>query len=244
MESDYAEVCELLAEYDIAVEAWHRVSELDPNNPEPFATIGRIEGERGRWPEAGLAYKTAIRRASVARPDLLVKMAKIYERAGERTEVLAAYVDLLELVTTGTDVPGLGERPESRVRTWIRELGYVRHRKLWITREQFLREQGWVRQGDAWLRPEEAQLREIAKQFEARSGSGLRGLSDDRYRAEADDKGILKGMYRREIIRAWGFFDDQNVLELADGRVVYEQLIFASGRRVFLRNGLVCFWSE
>jgi hypothetical protein len=226
------------------VEAWQRVSELDPNNPEPFATIGRIEGDRGRWPEAGGAYKTAIRRASEPRPDLLVRMAKIYERAGERDEVLTAYVDLLELVTSGTKVPGLGDRPESRVRTWIRELGYVRHRREWITREQFLREQGWVHQGETWFRPEEAQLHEIAQQFEARSGSGLRGLSDDRYRAEADGKGILKGMYRREVIRAWGFFDDQNVLELADGRVVYEQLIFGNGRQVYLRNGLVCFWSE
>lgn len=244
VESDYAEVCELLAEYDIAVEAWHRVSELDPDNPEPFATIGRIEGDRGRWSEAGRAYKAAIRRASTPRPDLLVKLAKIYERSGERSEVLAAYVDLLDLVTSGTAVPGLGDRPESRVRTWIRELGYVRHRRDWITREQFLREQGWVRQGETWLRPEEAQLREIAQQFEARSGNGLRALSDERYRAEADGKGVLKGMYRREIIRAWGFFDDQNVLELADGRVVYEQLIFGNGRQVYLRNGLVCFWSE
>ena len=244
VESDYAEVCEALSEFDEAVEAWHRVSELDPNNPEPFATIGRIEGERGRWPEAGTAYKTAIRRASAPRPDLIVKMAKIYERAGDRPAVLAAYVDLLGLVASGTRVEGLGDRPESTVRTWIRELGYVRHRKEWIPREQFLREQGWVRQEGVWLRPEEGQLREIARQFESRPTGTLRSLSDERYRAQADDRGILKGMYRREIIRSWGFFEDQNVFELNDGRTVYEQLIFDSGRQVYLRNGLVCFWSE
>ena len=243
--TDYAEVCELLKDFDDAIAAWNRVGELQPGNPKPFEIIGGIEERRERWAEAGEAYRKCVRRSDQPRPHVLLKLADVYGRTGAKEQVLEAYVDLFEIAQGEVHVPLLGKNPKQKVLKWIRDLGYVRHRGKWIPKEQFYAEQGWVQySGDTWVRPEEARLREIARRFEKQNHQNLRALADARYKAEAEAKRISKGMNRREVIQAWGFFEDQNIFKLNDGIIVYEQLLFSSGRQVYLRNGLVCFWSE
>jgi hypothetical protein len=76
------------------------------------------------------------------------------------------------------------------------------------------------------------------------SRESLRAFSDERYRAYAAERRLTKGMNRREVVRAWGLFDDQNVYATDDGDAVFEQLLFSRSRRVYLKDGLVCHWSE
>ena len=51
-------------------------------------------------------------------------------------------------------------------------------------------------------------------------------------------------MNRREVIKAWGFFAELTVFKTDEDKVVFEQLNFDHSRKVYLRNGLVCYWSE
>ena len=51
-------------------------------------------------------------------------------------------------------------------------------------------------------------------------------------------------MNRREVIRAWGFFNDQNSTFDPEGKDLFEQLVFGRSREVYLKNGLVCHWTE
>ena len=126
----------------------------------------------------------------------------------------------------------------------IRKLGFVQRGKEWIPRSQFLEEQGWERRDEEWLRPHEAHLREIAVRYREVPKDELRAFSDERYKTYADERRITKGMSRQEVIRAWGFFLDQNVWANREGSAVFEQLLFERGRKVYLKDGLVCYWSE
>ena len=75
------------------------------------------------------------------------------------------------------------------------------------------------------------------------SGQELRQFPDGTYVQRASEKVVVVGMRRPEVIEALGYFVDQNTLTLDEG-VRYEQLLFENGRQVFLRNGLLCSWSE
>ena len=85
-------------------------------------------------------------------------------------------------------------------------------------------------------------MREVAHRIEKKRDDNFRTLGDANYAAAAKAKQLLKGMNRREMIKAWGFFEDQNVFQIPESDVVYEQLLFSNGRQIYLRNGLVCFW--
>jgi tetratricopeptide (TPR) repeat protein len=245
LERDYAEICELLGDFDVAVVAWTRVAALEPTETGSLETIARIESERGAWERAGRALRLAVERSKDPKPKLLIEVAKAYEQAGIKPEILAAYVDLLDIVNAGNvEVPWLGEHPARRVKNWIREIGYVRRRMDWITRDQFLIEQGWVLHDKEWLRPEEVQLHDVATRFESPEEDGLRTMTDEEYAAEVAEQRVAKGMTREEVIRAWGFFQDQNVFSPEDADAEYEQLLYSAGKQVYLRDGEVCFWSE
>ena len=245
LETEYAEVCELCKDHDAAVAAWNRVGILSPRNPEPFAKIAQIEEQRERWDAAAAALRAAIERSPRTRPQLLVRLANVLKKAGGRENVVAIYRDLLDLASKEPElVAFLGARPRIQVENWIRELDYVQRSKEWIPRTQFLEEQGWERHDGRWMRPREARLREVAERYRKASEEELRAFSDERYQSYAAEKRITKGMNRREVIRAWGFFDELTVLQATGDKVVFEQLNFDHSRKVYLRNGLVCYWSE
>lgn len=248
LETDFAELYERLDELDAAVQAWSRVAELAPAQAQPFERIGAIHESLERWSDAATALRKAVRRSSEPRPNLLLKLAELHSKVGDDQKVLQAYLDLLELLERDVEMPWLGERPNKKLLGWIRDLGFVRHRDEWIPRRQFLAEQGWVRRNDEWIRPDIARLREVvdrqlALQTEGAPPVELRRGSDEEYQAKAQERRLTRGMNRREVIQAWGFFSDQNVSPATDGSL-YEQLLYPSGRQVYLRDGLVCFWSE
>ena len=173
-----------------------------------------------------------------------MKVAEAYGHTGDNDLVLQAYVDLLEVVRGGMEVTWLGDKPTKRIHKWIGDLGYVHHRGKWILRDQFLAEQGWMRRLGTWIRPEEVRLREVISRTKRLVTTDFRTLGEERYRTFAAENTIVKGMNRREVIEAWGFFEDQNVVEFDNGETIYEQLLFEKGRKVYLRNGFVCFWTE
>ena len=98
--------------------------------------------------------------------------------------------------------------------------------------------------GSATLTPSESDDIEVVSSYDELEEADLRELSDVQYRVDANQRRIAKGMNRREVITAWGFFEDQNVLAAGEGETTFEQLIFGGGRRVYLRDGLVFLWSE
>ena len=158
--------------------------------------------------------------------------------------MLAVYTELLTLTDETVEVDEYGDQWRAKILTKIRSLGYVQRRGSWVTRERFLREQGWVVYDDKWLRPEEDQLNRAAQLLEQQwSEDPLRTLADDQYMQKAREKRVLLGMNRREVIEAWGYFQDQNTLSIDDG-IEYEQFLFENGRQAYLRNGLLCSWSE
>lgn len=246
METEFAEICTLVDDLDEAVQAWGRVAKLEPTTPRPYEEIGKIEEKRNNWAAVGNAYVAAIERSSETRLDLTLDAARAFDRAGKPTEALEVYVELFELVKNEPSVPGIGDNPRQKVYQWIRELGFILHRGTWIPRDQFLTEQGWVKHDGEWIRPEEAKLRAVVKRFQ-KSNDKLRSLPAERYQADVQERRICKGMTRREVIEAWGFFEDQNTIEIASEggpRVVYEQLLYPNMRQVYMRDGEVCFWSE
>jgi tetratricopeptide (TPR) repeat protein/WD40 repeat protein len=245
LEKEYAEVCQLCKDYDSAVAAWRRVGNLEPSNPVPFSSIATIEEIRERWRPAADALATAIERAVRPRPKLMVRMAKVLRRAGEREKVVPIYLKIAELIEKQPEaIAFLGETPATTVDNWIRELDFVRRRKEWIPREQFLEEQGWERHDGRWLRPREARLREVSERYKKVAVGELRAFSDERYQSYAEEHRITKGMNRREVVKAWGFFGELTVFETGEHKVLFEQLHFEHSRKVYLRNGLVCYWSE
>jgi len=245
LENEYAEVCQLCKDFDSAVAAWRRVGNLEPRNPEPFASIATIEEIREQWRPAAEALATAIERSTGPRPKLMVRMAKVLRKAGEREKVVTIYLQIAKLIKSQPEsVAFLGDAPTTAVDNWIRELDYVRRRREWIPREQFLEEQGWERHDGRWLRPREARLREVSERYSKVTNTELRAFSDERYQSYAEEHRITKGMNRREVIKAWGFFDELTVFEAGKHKVVFEQLNFEHSRKVYLRNGLVCYWSE
>ena len=239
----YAEICALLNDLDAAVATWKKVAELQPENPQPFKIIGQIEATRQRWEEAGNAYRECIRRTNEPSHDLLLKVAETYGRAGREEQTLDVYVDVLEGVEGQAHGPAIGENLRRTMLKKLWDLGYVHHQGEWIPKKRLFAE-GWVFSRDVWVRPEEARLREVAHKIEKERNDDFRALGDANYAAAAKAKQLLKGMKRREMIKAWGFFEDQNVFQIPESDVVYEQLLFSNGRQIYLRNGLVCFWSN
>ena len=245
LEKEYAEVCQLCKDFDSAVAAWRRVGNLEPRNPEPFASIATIEEIREQWRPAAEALAIAIKRSTGPRPKLMVRMAKVLRKAGEREKVVTIYLQIAKLIKSQPEsVAFLGDAPTTAVENWIRELDHVRRRGEWIPREQFLEEQGWERHDGRWLRPREARLHEVSERYSKVTNTELRAFSDERYQSYAEEHRITKGMNRREVIKAWGFFDELTVFEAGKHKVVFEQLNFEHSRKVYLRNGLVCYWSE
>ena len=241
----YAKICTLLGDLDAAVAAWKAVGELQPGDPKPFEIIGKIEEKRQHWEEAAIAYRKCIQRTNEPRRDLFLKVAETYGRVGKKEQILEVYVNVLEGDEGAAHVPALGKDLRQTLLEKLRDLGYVRHRGKWIPKKRVFAEQGWVHVSrDVWVRPEEARLREFAHRIEKDRDGDFRTLSDADYVAAARRKTILKGMNRREMIEAWGFFEDQNVFHMSEDDVVYEQLLFSNGRQIYLRNGRVCFWSN
>ena len=241
--SDLARLCESLSRYEEAVRAWQRVAEMRPDDPDPLQAMGEIEARRKRWGHAGEAFRACLDRSQEPRPRVLAQLAHAYTEAGERDEVASAYLALLGLLDEGEDLGWLAVNPEQYIHNRLREIDYVPVRNGWIPRDQFLARQGWVRHSGGWMRPEVVQLHEIVADYGHEEGE-LRVLPDERYRDDAAQRRIAKGMSRTEVITAWGFFEDQNVLKGVDGETTYEQLIFGGDRRVYLRSGLVFLWSE
>lgn len=242
---EYAEVCELGGDHDAAVETWEEIGQLELTNPRPYEMIATIEEGRKRWQQAADAFRTAVNRSDQPRPKLLVKMASVYLQSDQREEVLGVYLELIKLASSDPEALAfLGESPRQKVENWIRKLGFVRHGKEWFTRERFLEAQGWERHEEEWLRPGELKLLEIAERFSNTANAELRSLSDERYLAYVESGRITRGMNRREVIRAWGFFNDQNSTFDPEGKDLFEQLVFGRSRKVYLKNGLVCHWTE
>ncbi len=222
---------------------------MQPKDPRPLEIMARIEEERGNWEQAGSAFHEAVRRSGKPRPLLLIRMAECFDKADMPMQTLTAYVDFLELnqveiTESGEDLSALGPDPGQSVHSRIRELGFIQHRGKWIYRDQFLSQQGWVLFNDEWVRPEEAKLREVASLYAKTQQEDLRVSTDEEYTQIVEEKKISNGMNREEVIRAWGFFNDQNVLRKDGGDTVFEQMLFPNSRQVYLKNGLVCFWSE
>jgi tetratricopeptide (TPR) repeat protein len=252
-ESDYAEALEALGDIESAVQAWTRAAAASPAAAAPLERLGILEERRQRWKEAGAAFLEAARRAQPPRPELLLRGADALRHAGERGRAFDAYAQLRRLADAGAEIPGLGAAAAPALDGRIRQLGFARHREEWIPWERFLTEQGWTRHGDEWLRPEELRLRDIARSHSDASPERLRQLPSDRYRSEVGARRIAAGMTREEALEAWGYFTDQNVFRVPEraagdgaprGAVVFEQWLYPSGRQVYLREGLVCFWSE
>ncbi len=88
------------------------------------------------------------------------------------------------------------------------------------------------------------QAKHVRRKTEVAQEEDLRVSTDEHYRDMVAQKKISNGMNRREVIQAWGFFEDHNVLRKDDGQTVFEQLLFENSRQVYLKNGLVCFSSE
>jgi len=242
---EYAETCQLCEDHDAAVKVWEEVGQLEPTNPKPYEMIASIEEERKSWSKAADALRTAVNRSDKPRPRLLVKMASVYLQSEERREVLGVYLELIKLAKSDPETLAfLGASPRQKVENWIRKLSFVRHGREWITREQFFEAQGWERYEGEWLRPKEVRLREVVKRYNNTANVELRGLSDQRYLVYVKARRITKGMNRREVIRAWGFFNDQNLSFGVEGKDLFEQLLFDRSRKVYLKNGLVCHWSE
>ena len=245
LEKDFARICELNKDYDAAVSVWEEVSQLEPASSQPFEAIAKIERVRGRWNKAALALRNAITRSNQRRPDLLIEMAEVYELAGLRSEMLVVCLELLEIIGKEPQaLASLGETPAREVTDWIRRAGFTQHRGEWIRREQFLEEQGWERAEEEWLRPHEARLREIAARYRDVPQGELRAFSAERYRAHSDEHRITKGMNRAEVIASWGFYRDLSVFADGEKNSQFELMIFEHTRKVYLKDGLVCHWSE
>ncbi len=238
-------MCQLCEDFDAAVKTWVDIGKLEPTNPKPYEMVAVIEEQRKNWSKAADALRTAVTRSDKPRPRLLVKMASVYLQSEQRKQVLGVYLELIKLAKADPEpLAFLGPSPRQKVENWIRKLGFVRHGKEWITREQFLRAQGWERYEGEWLRPREVRLREVVKRYNNTANVELRSLSDQRYLTYVKARRITKGMNRREVIRAWGFFTDQNLAFGAEGKALFEQLQFDRSRKVYLKNGLVCHWTE
>lgn len=240
----YTEICSLLDDLDAAIAAWRDVSRLQPQNPDPLESIGDIEERREQWEKAGDAYLECLEKTSEPRLDLLLKLATTYGRVGKEEQILETYLNVIEGLEIQSDPSSSGEVLKRELLDQLRELGFVHRRGTWINPAERYSENGWVRSGQQWIRPEEARLRSLVERLESQSEAELRTLDDADYRTAAKDSRLLKGMNRREIVAAWGFFDDQNVYRLPDSDVVYEQLLYKNGRQIYLRNGLVCDWSN
>jgi tetratricopeptide (TPR) repeat protein len=242
--ADYAEVLRLMEDYVVAIAVWNEVAAMQPDDPVPYEMIARIEEERENWKQAGQANREAVRRFQSPQPRLLWRIAQDFLNADMSRHAVAAYVDLLVIVEANEGVSWLGADPGQVVRNQIRDLGFVHHMGQWIPKDQFLSQQGWELFNNEWVRPEEAQLREVAFLHARIEEDYLRSSSDSHYEEMAAKKRILLGMNRREVIQAWGFFQDQNVFSARAGDTVFEQLLFENARQVYLRDGLVCFWTE
>lgn len=243
LEREYAEVCQQLGDVDTAVTAWAMVGQLEAENPEPMEKIAELEASRRQWQRATLALRSAIQRDKQPRPRLLTELARMFKQAGTPEKVLATYLELIALVQAHPEAGGfLGEQPRQRIENWIRNLGYVRGGEGWIRREQFLIAQGWVKVDGVWLRPEEEQLHGVAGRYQTTGAEELRAFSDARYQNFVAEQRVSKGMTRREVLQSWGFFADINRLQ-REG-VEFQQLIYGRSRKVYLRDGLVCFWTE
>lgn len=241
---DSAEASRLAKNYDQAVTLWQEIARMRSMDPEPFERIAAVEEEREAWKRAGSAYYEAVRRSDHPRPRLLLKVAESFGKAGMSRRVVDAYLELLDFVENNGEVPSLGDDPRQTLHKRIRELGFVHHRGDWIHRDRFLSQQGWVFFNGEWVRPEEVKLREVAADHAETQEKDLRVSSDSYYEEMARNKRISNGMNRREVIEAWGFFEDQNIVTSDGGETVFEQLLFENSRQVYLKNGRVCFWSE
>ena len=241
LENEYAAVALELGEPELAIEAYQRIGEWEADNPSPFLAIADLELTRENVDAAVEALELAYGRSSDLR--LLLRIGEVWDKADAKDKAVAAYVRLMQDLAP-VEPTAEATRLATDVRLRLENLGYVEERGAWVPKERFMAKQGWVQFDGAWMRPDEAQLRRIVQGFEDEGDRPLRVKTDAFYSDEAAAKRVVEGMNRREVIQAWGYFEDQNLYEVPDTELTYEQLLYPDGRRVYMRGGVVCFWSE
>jgi len=106
---------------------------------------------------------------------------------------------------------------------FLKTLDCVKWRGKWLSREDFMRSQGFFLKDRKWVPVREilfakarARCRKIKK-----SQTILRTHTDEYYRLRAEQGKLLPGMTRKEAVTAWGFPDE--VWRVRKGDTVFDQ---------------------
>ncbi len=88
-------------------------------------------------------------------------------------------------------------------------------------------------------------LKDLLAQIEklpSKPSNHLRSAKPAKYQQAVKQKRMVQGMNRKEVISSWGFFHD--LQQISKGGSLYELFIYESGKRVYLKDGLVFSWAK
>ncbi len=157
-------------------------------------------------------------------------------------EQVLAHMDDSHVKTEPSSSRKLPTRPSVEER--IRQLGYERHDGAWIPKESLLSSYAWRFEDGRWNPPD---ARRVCNMLVALTdvNRDLRELPAGFYDALSSQQRITRGMNRREIVQAWGYFDDISIVSSLTSAEKYEELVFSnSARRIYLKRGHVLFWVD
>ena len=157
-------------------------------------------------------------------------------------EQILAHMDDSHVRTETPSSRKLPTRPSIEER--IRQLGYEYHDGAWIPKDSLLSSYAWRFEDGRWIPPD---ARRICNMLVALTdvNRDLRELPAGFYDALSSQRRITRGMNRREVVQAWGYFDDISIVTALTSAEKYEELVFSnSARRVYLKRGHVLFWVD
>lgn len=179
-------------------------------------------------------------------PHVLLARADAQLEAGQKLQAVRTLEEVLaHLDDDGRQTPSSQKLPpRASVEERIRQLGYERHGGAWIPKDSLLSSYGWRFENGRWNPPDS---RRLCNMLAALTGvhEHLRELPAGFYDALSSQGRISRGMNRREVIQAWGYFDDISVVSSPTSAETYDELVFSdASRRVYLRRGEVLFWVD
>lgn len=162
---------------------------------------------------------------------------KLASVAAKFVEHLADAAAAIEIYRTAYEFdPNLAAVSEG-----LKKLGCVLVKGKWLTKEEYMKAEGFVFFRGRWMRPVEKEFEEFVAKWKTRSDI-IPTLTPEQAKVSSNEKKLGVGMKIEDAALSWGHPDDK--LEKSEGADKYMMWIMKNGARIFFKNRQVIEWKE